>query len=391
MKVRTICWTSIVTCLLAIAANQTLTADTLVPMLRLDPNLPYQAERANSVSYDVDFAVIVTAPHHTQKLRIWLPLLPSDVGQEVEPGVVTTFPIKVQPQIGTEKVYGNRFAYFQFEHPEGAQIIRHQFRIKIWELNWQIDPQRLTKVDSWPTAFEPYRGSDRSIAVDDKISSFAKHIVKEHQEAAYNLDAVMAWLQQNMTYDHTKSSLNADALRAFETRTGHCSDYHGLCASFGRALGLPTRMTYGIHAFSKNSPSHCKLEAFLAPYGWVSFDVSETQRMVHAIQNDQFLPPTEKATLVKAAQDRLKYGFRDNTWFLQTKGTDYALEPPASQKVRLIRTIYAEADGKPLPDPDPADPTKREFAWMTAHRFTPDRPVPYPFTDPKSLIKRRSP
>ena len=44
----------------------------------------------------------------------------------------------------------------------------------------------------------------------------------------------------------------------------------------GRALGYPTRMTYGINPFPKNSPSHCKMEAFLPPYGWVAFDVSDT-------------------------------------------------------------------------------------------------------------------
>jgi hypothetical protein len=70
-----------------------------------------------------------------------------------------------------------------------------------------------------------------------------------------------------------------------------------------------------------------------------------------------------------------------------TKGTDYDLAPPASSKVPLTPTIYAEADGKPLPLPDPADPTKREFAWMTAHKYTADRAVPYPFRDWKTLQK----
>ena len=54
-----------------------------------------------------------------------------------------------------------------------------------------------------------------------------------------------------------------------------------------------------------------------------------------------------------------------------------------------MATIYAEADGKPLPLPDPADPTKRGFAWMTAHKYTPDRVVPCPFRDPKALALRK--
>ena len=55
----------------------------------LDPNRPYQAKRSNPVSYDVDFAVVVTAPYHTKKLRVWLPLPQSDAAQEVTEGSIT--------------------------------------------------------------------------------------------------------------------------------------------------------------------------------------------------------------------------------------------------------------------------------------------------------------
>jgi hypothetical protein len=46
-----------------------------------------------------------------------------------------------------------------------------------------------------------------------------------------------------------------------------------------------------------------------------------------------------------------------------------------------VGTLWAEADGKPLPTPDPADHTKTEFAWMTAHKYTSDKPAAYPFKD----------
>jgi hypothetical protein len=113
--------------------------------------------------------------------------------------------------------------------------------------------------------------------------------------------------------------------------------------------------------------------------------VSETQRLVKAIESSGDLRPEEKKRLVAAALARLHKGFRDNTWLLVTKGTDYDLAPPARGKVPLTPTIHAEADGKPLPLPDPADPTKREFAWMTAHKYTADRAVPYPFRDWETL------
>jgi transglutaminase-like putative cysteine protease len=355
-----------------------------------DPDLPYQARRSNPVTYDVEFAAVVTAPYHTKKLRVWLPLPQSDAAQKVEEGGITTFPAKVSPKIGRESAYGNKFAYFEFDHPEGAQIIRHKFKVKVWELNWNVDPARVTRVERWPAGFERYLKSDRAVTVDERFQALTRAIVPQRKNAADDLAAVMDWLNANMKYDHSQASLSASSEHALTKRTGHCSDYHGLCAAFGRALGFPTRVTYGINTFPKNSPSHCKIEAYLPPYGWVSFDVSETQKLLGTIKTARGLSESEKKELARAATARLRRGFRDNTWFLQTRGTDYDLAPPASKRVSVVRTLYAEADGVALPDPDPANPSKKEFSWMTAHRFTPDRPVSYPFNDWKHLLKAGS-
>src|SRR5262245_2494663 len=75
------------------------------PRPALNSDLPYQAERSNPVTYDVDFSVVVTAPYHTKKLRVWLPLPQTDAGQEVVEKQFESFPMKVQPCIGTEPVF----------------------------------------------------------------------------------------------------------------------------------------------------------------------------------------------------------------------------------------------------------------------------------------------
>src|SRR4029077_3711344 len=103
------------------------------------------------------------------------------------------------------------------------------------------------------------------------------------------------------------------------------------------------------------------------------------------IKKDDHLDQHLKEQLIRAANERLRSGFRDNTWFAQTQGTDYELAPPASKKVPVVRTIYVEADGEALPDPDPADPKQRAFSWMTLHSYKPDKPVTYPFKDYGSL------
>ena len=354
--------------------------------LKLDPRQPYSAERLSPVTYDVEFQVIVTAPYKTKKLSVWLPIPPSDRGQELESSELTTFPESVKPQIADEPLFGNRFAYFEFANPQGAQIIRHKFRIRSWELRWQLDSTRVQAVKQWPASFDPYRRSESQAVVSDaRFEKLLGEILPQRRGPLQDFDSVMTWVDGHFAYDHAKASLKASSVHALEQQRGHCSDYHGFCAAMGRLLGQPTRVTYGINVFPKNSPSHCKLEAFLPPYGWVSFDVSETQKLSQLIRSDQKLGDTERTELLVAARRPLVSGFRDNTWFVQTRGTDYDLVPKATARVPVVRTIYAEADGQPLPEPDPASPSETTFAWMTAHRFEPDRVVKYPFTDRESL------
>lgn len=350
----------------------------------LDPNTAYRAERSNPVTHQVDFSVIVTPPYGCKRLRVWLPLAPSDAAQEVGPSAFDTFPEDVEPEIDGEPTYGNRFAYFEFENPQGAQIIRHRFQATVWDLHWQLDPQRVTSVAQWPEPFAPYL-APTSINDTPAFQQVLNNIVPQRSTAGHDLLRVMSWIDRNLTYDHLQASLRADANHAFLTRRGHCSDYHGLCATMGRALGYPARVTYGLSLFPKNSPSHCKLEAYLPPYGWVSFDISETQKLAKSIESAEQLDQDQKAQLVAAAYERLRSGFRENSWLLMTKGTDYDLAPPAAQPVKVVRTAYIEADGIALPDPDPSNETKREFAWMTAHAYQADRPFDLPFRDWNTL------
>jgi transglutaminase-like putative cysteine protease len=350
-----------------------------------EPGQPYTGRKTNPVTYQVDYSVVVTAPANTQRLKVWLPLPQTDAAQEVTERSLATFPVKVEPRVGREKVFGNRFAYFEFVRPAGGQVIRHKFTLKTWELHWDLDPARVIAVKRWPATFKPFLRSERLIATDERFRKLAGEVVPERHGEARDLQAVFAWVEDNLRYDHGQASLQASAVHALEKRVGHCSDYHGLCAALGRTLGFPTRIAYGINALPSNSPSHCKVEAFLPPYGWVCFDVSETQRLIRRIKDAPNLDPARKERLARAARERLFHGFRDNTWFVQTRGTDYDLEPPAGRRVPVVRTIYAEADGRALPDPDPADPAQRAFAWMTVLRCAPDRPVASAFQDWRSL------
>ncbi len=354
----------------------------------LDPNQPYTATTSSPVEHSAELMVTVTAPYKTKLLRVWVPIPPSDNVQALLSSEFETFPVSVTPQIAAEPVFGNKFAYFEFPHPQGAMIIRHKLRIEVAELRWQLDPDKVQTTTHWPESFGPYlRNESQAVVTDARFEKLLAEIVPQRSNPLLDLSKVMNYADQNFKYDHEQASLKASSLNAFELKAGHCSDYHGFCAAMGRLMQQPTRVTYGINTFPKASPSHCKLEAFLPPYGWVSFDVSETQKMSALIRADTKLSASDKDALVAAAHTRLTSGFRDNTWFKQTHGTDYDLAPPASMRVAVVRTIYAEVDGVALSDPDPSDAKQTKFAWMTAHQFESTPPVKNPFTDIESLRK----
>jgi len=352
--------------------------------LSFSSDMPYLAKKDAPITHNVEFSIVVTPPYHCKVLKVWVPVPQSDFAQEISDSQFNTFPNDLKPQLHSEPVYGNRFAYFEFHNPQGAQIITHRFKAKVWNLHWQLKPESVEQVTKWPRSFAPYL-KPQSLSGEQRFQQVLQQIAPESNSAGSNMVNAMNWIEKNLAYDHINASLRADANHAFQQRQGHCSDYHGLCATMGRALGYPTRVTYGLALFPKNSPSHCKVEAFLPPHGWISFDLSETQKLLKKIKTSEALTSQQQESLTAAARKRMLSGFRENSWLLLTKGTDYELVPKASQPVRVVRTAYIEADGEVLSDPDPANTKKREFSWMTSHRYTADKPFKNPFKDFSTL------
>ena len=205
----------------------------------VDPGLPYQAERRSPVTYEVDLSAVVTAPYKTKLLRVWMPIPQTDYGQEVLSSRFSTQPIDIHPTTDTELLFGNQFAYFEFNNPEGAQLVRHQLKIKVWELHWNIDPQKVQTVESWPETFLPYRrGEQQSVVVDERFRNLVAQIVPSPKDPLADMMAVIGWADQNLKYSHINASLRASSVHALENRGGHCSDYHGFCASLGPGARL---------------------------------------------------------------------------------------------------------------------------------------------------------
>lgn len=340
-----------------------------------NPNQASTARLSRPAEYRVDFRVAVTPPAGTEVLKVWLPLPQDDRVQRVRDRRLETFPRVVEPQIATEPKFGNRFAYFEFRSPEGAQLISHRFTATVRQADWSVDFANVRAPAAWPDSFAAYRRHDPRAEASEELREVSRWIRESAGDgsASQRLLSSMRWVDQNLTYDHVAASLQADPTHALVHGRGHCSDYHGLCSTLAREAGFPSRVVYGLQMFEKASPSHCKLELFLPPHGWVAFDLSETQKLIGKVSERLAGDESAKAAAVAAITERSQRGFRENSWLAVTRGTHYDLAPPAeSGPVNVVRTIFAEADGVALPEPDPANPEQRTFAWMTMHRVESD-------------------
>ena len=320
--------------------------------------------KTSVAKFNVDFRVTIMAPAKTRKLRVWVPLPPSTATQVVRDSEFRTFPSKHQPQLTREPTFGNAFAYFEIDSPDGALEIQHTFTAEVAQLDWGVDYSKVANAASWPQAFEVFQKPDvRSERAKD-YKDIVGQIQSVSNEKSKQFMKAIEWVDQHLTYDSANASLTADPAHGLIHRRGHCSDYHGLCGTFAREIGYPSRVLYGLQMFDKGSPSHCKLEVYMPPYGWVSYDLSETQKLAVKVSKDQKLLPEKRKEKADLIRQRTLDGFRENTWLLVTRGENYPLAPSASKPVSIIRTIYAEADGIPLKEGAATD----AGTWLTMQR-----------------------
>ncbi len=241
----------------------------------IDPELPYIAERSDPVTYDVDFSIVVTPPYKAQKLQVWLPMPTTDAAQEVTEGSLSSFPMSVEPAIAAEPVYGNKFAYFEFKSPQGAQVIRHQFKIKAWELNWKINPMKVQTVSQWPKGFAKYQqGDSQSVIVDERFETVLNEIVPQRTNPFQDFGGVMDWVQSHVAYDHHDASLKANSEHVLTKRRGIAATItvsaHRLAVNSAFPLGshmasMPSRRTPRHTASSKHSSHPTAGSALMFP------------------------------------------------------------------------------------------------------------------------------
>ncbi len=70
-----------------------------------DPGQAYTCERSHPAEIEAELQFVITAPYKTKLLKVWIPVPPTDVAQQLLSSEFTTFPSSIDPVLATESLH----------------------------------------------------------------------------------------------------------------------------------------------------------------------------------------------------------------------------------------------------------------------------------------------
>jgi len=110
----------------------------------------------------------------------------------------------------------------------------------------------------------------------DKMEDKAWGIVGDQPSGYRQVEAIRAWIHENIHYAYGTSTSTTDACDTLADRTGVCRDFSHLGISLCRALKIPARMVVGYLHELDPMDMHAWFEAYVGNR-WYTFDATQPQ------------------------------------------------------------------------------------------------------------------
>ncbi len=108
----------------------------------------------------------------------------------------------------------------------------------------------------------------------DKMQAKAAEIVGDTPSGYAQVEAIRAWIHQNMTYQYGVSNESTDAIDSLQAQAGVCRDFSHIGISLCRALHIPARMVVGYLYQLDPMDLHAWFEAYIGGR-WYTFDATQ--------------------------------------------------------------------------------------------------------------------
>lgn len=291
------------------------------------------AESTRHFQFTYSFTIKDLTPAQ-KKVRLWVPLPPSDEHQAV---VVKKMDGPVHLKETHESTYGDRFLYGEIHHPQAAtaqfsieyDVTRREYSKGNLETLMKYDrrPEHPPKVP--PRFLE----ADRLVPISGRMKDLADQNSAGSRGPVSKAYGLYEYVFHNMRYDKTGTGWGrGDAVWACDAKHGNCTDFHSLFIAMVRAEQIPARFEIGFPIPEKTGGGmipgyHCWAEFYIEDLGWVPVDISEALGG-NPSKHDYF------------------FGSIDNNRVQFSVGRDITLSPPQEEgPLNYLVYPYVEVDG----------------------------------------------
>jgi uncharacterized protein (TIGR03000 family) len=297
-------------------------------------------DEARSRTFLFSYGATVTGLKPEQKVRIWLPVPPSNEDQDAKIESDKELPEGYKVTAGKE--YGNRFLYVEAEADKDGKIpLGVTYRVTRRELKGGSREDMTTAAEIArfleADALVPIEGKPLDLLKDKKLPS--------DQEAAAKV--LYDVVNSHMKYDKPKDKPwgRGDSVYACEAGVGNCSDFHSLFITLARSQKIPAKFEMGFPLPEKHGAGdipgyHCWAKFKPKGKGWVPVDISEANKN----------PKLKEYYFGNLTANRVAF----------STGRDLTLEPKQDgPPLNYLIYPYVEVDGKPYT----GDKVQRKFSY----------------------------
>ena len=296
------------------------------------------AEEPRARTFSFTYATTVTGLPPGKRVRVWLPVPPSDAEQTVK---IVRKKLPAEGKIDRESVHGNNMLSVETKAPDDGKLsLEVVYRVTRKELKGAMqdggaDMEKIARFLK-PDEFVPVGGKPRELLKGKKLPDdpMAK------ARALYDL------VNGHMKYDKSKPGWGrGDAAWACDSGFGNCSDFHSLFISLARSEKIPAKFEIGFGLPARRGKGeiagyHCWAKFHRAGKGWVGVDISEANKN----------PALKDYYFGNLTEDRVAF----------STGRDLVLAPKQQGKpLNFFVYPYVEVDGKSWP----ADRIKNRFSF----------------------------
>ncbi len=283
-----------------------------------------------SRSFRLDYGATLTGIPRGSRVRVWLPVPPSNEHQEVET-LGADLPTKAET--ATEPTYGNKILHFEVAGPASGEIaFRTSYRVDRHEIHGLSDKGRTELTEEQRKLFlaanakVPLEGKPLDLLAETHIPDDSLAMAR----ILYNR------VDDHVAYDKSRPGYgNGDVLWVCDSRFGNCTDFHSLFISLSRAKGLPARFEIGFPLPPERGQGaiggyHCWALFHSEEKGWVPVDISEADKH----------PDMKHYYFGNLTENRVTF----------TTGRDLQLVPPQQgAPLNFFVYPYIEVNGEPWP------------------------------------------